>query len=98
MHIYIYRKPTSTDKTIHFESSRSTEHKLAAYSFFLKTDCTNFLYCHENNKESSVTQCILLKTMTSLEYNIKNKRIQQKLQNLKAGNLEHRSHKEIGHF
>jgi len=31
--IYIYRKPTTTDTTIHFTSTHPNEHKLAGVSY-----------------------------------------------------------------
>jgi hypothetical protein len=54
----IYRKPTNTDTTIHFNSTHSIQNKLAAYRFYINRLLTLPITNTEKNKEWHTIQCI----------------------------------------
>ena len=54
--IDIFRKPKTTDTTIHYLSNHSTEHQLAAYRYYIER---MFNLPHNNDQQHSEWQTIL---------------------------------------
>ena len=58
LHINIYRKPTTTDTTIHYTSNHPQEHKTAAYRYYLSRLHSPPLSTDHEHTEQQIIQTI----------------------------------------
>ena len=59
----IYRKPTTTDTTIHFTSIHPNEHKLAAYKYYIERMLNLPLNSERQKRELSTVLHIVLRVL-----------------------------------